>query len=104
MTFCFFSGAMIDCLSFEKRGSSSGHLYGIFVNAFNKCNRTSKELADSLDLFLYLDGTHDCCYRCCSKGLRSERLVMKSGCDEHWPESVNIADAKSNMHSRPEVR
>jgi hypothetical protein len=26
MTFCFFSGAMIDSLSFEKRGSSSGHL------------------------------------------------------------------------------
>jgi hypothetical protein len=32
MTLCFFSGAMIDCLSFEKRGSRSGHLSSVSVH------------------------------------------------------------------------
>jgi hypothetical protein len=44
MTFCLFSGAMIDCLSFEKRGSRSGHLYVAFVGVHYNCGCGSQDL------------------------------------------------------------
>jgi hypothetical protein len=55
MTFCLFSGAMIDCLSFEKRGSSSGHLYGVSVSAERRLESHWEEPCHLLDLFLYLN-------------------------------------------------